>query len=496
MPDKYSGLSFLTPPQKTRAKKEDIVHVADVVRHGDKLIVPETMSYDNAINVLARQRDDEEQLISINEPVDCFPWEGALAFKKAIEQEFGYSGTISTPGFFGPNPPREIAIETGVDSKTLVPWGRFSFALGTEEEYLETTTAAKDGRMIFAVGGVVKKKWKATIHRLAERTREIVKADSIYRGQALRIAFTNSDGDTEHLPQPKFIDLRNVDLGEMVYTDELTQLIETNILTPLKHADALRAAKIPLKRGVLAAGPYGTGKSLLARAVAKVGTENGWTFVYIKDASELPQAIGFAKLYQPAVIFAEDVDRHVTGERTDKMDMILNTLDGIDSKHTEIMTVLTTNHLDQINRAMLRPGRLDVILNIVPPDAKAVERLVRVYARQGLAPDADLTRVGEVLAGYTPAIIREVVERAKLSTIGRTGAANAAIEAQDIEVSAATMVQQQNLLAKPEVPAANWGDELVTAVADRAYENLKTNGLGKQIAQSHQILENVYGPAR
>src|SRR5258706_10639826 len=156
-------------------KPEDVIHVAQIVRHGDKLVVPETMPLESAIKVLTVQMQDEEVIIAIEEAIDCFPWEGAIAFKKAIEQTFGYGGTVATPGFFGPKPPSEIAIETGVNTKVSCPWGRFRFALGTEQEWLGTGTSSRDGRLIFAVTGNVKKKWKSTILKLADLTREIVR---------------------------------------------------------------------------------------------------------------------------------------------------------------------------------------------------------------------------------------------------------------------------------------------------------------------------------
>lgn len=475
-----------------RTSSQDVVHTADIVRHGDKIVIPASMEYPVAIEIIERMMEDEDELIAFDEAIDCFPWEGAIAFKKALDMTFGFSGTIATPSWFGPIPPKEIAVETGIDTKVMVPWGRFTFALGTKEEYLQAGTTEKDGRVIFAVRGVIKKKWKSTIAELATLTREIFRKESIYRGKAVRINFTDDDNVVEQIPTPKFIDLRGVDLGEMVYTEELTRLIETNVMTPLRHTAAVRASKIPLKRGVLLAGPYGTGKSLLARAVAKVGTDNNWTFIYIKDAGELPHAIKFAVQYQPAVIFAEDVDRHVTGGRTAAMDQILNTLDGIDTKSSELMVVLTTNHLEQINKAMLRPGRLDVILNVVPPDAEAVERLVRVYARGKIDESTDLTRVGELMAGYTPAIIREVVERAKLATITRTGTADADIAGVDIETSAATMVQQQTLLADKPVEQASWADGMVRDVAGAVTGAVLAHELTKnQLKQVKEIHTSV-----
>ena len=480
-----------------RTKPEDVIHTAEVIRHGEKIIVPLTMEYPQAIGVLERLIKDENELISISEPIDCYPWEGAIAMKKALERMFGFGGTIATPSWFGPVPPKELAIETGPDTKVMAPWGRFGFALATSDsEWLGTGTAMKDGRTIFAMSGVVKKKWKATIAQLGDLVRKIVREESIYNGKALRIEFTDADGDDIEIPTPKFVDLRKANVGEMVYTKELESLIETNILTPLKHTKAVKAAGIPLKRGILLAGPYGTGKSLLARGIAKVGTENGWTFIYIKDAGELPRAIKFAAMYQPAVIFAEDVDRHMAGGRTEAMDEILNTLDGIDSKHMELMVVLTTNHLDQINSAMLRPGRLDVILNITTPDSEAVMRLIHVYGRGTIDQKTDLTKAGELLQGYTPAVIREVVERAKLVSIARTGQPGSTLIGADIETSALTMVQQQALLKKPDPVKESWHSGMVEEIADKVHTTMNGNGLGEMRREVNSTLQTTQRIAR
>lgn len=476
-----------------RQRAEDIIHTAQVVRHGDKLIVPQSMELKSAITVLTQQMKDEEEIIAINEVVDAFPWEGAIAFRKAIELTFGFGGTIGIQTFFGKIPPQEISVEVGVDKRVQVPWGRFRFALGGEGEWLSTGTDYREGRIVFCINGNVKKKWKATIAKLAELTRQLVDKESIYRGQAIRINFTNEESGLLPMPEPRFIDLSKVDVNELVYTQDLTQLIETNILTPIKHAAQCRAAGIPLKRGILAAGQYGTGKSLLARAVAKVATSNGWTFIYIKDASELPHALKFAQMYQPAVIFGEDVDRFMAGGRTAEMDTILNTLDGIDSKTSEIMVVLTTNHLEQINKAMLRPGRLDVVLNIVPPDAEAVQRLVRVYGRGLISDKTNLAEVGTLLAGQTPAVIREVVERSKLASISRTGKASSKIEGVDIEVAAKTMVQQQALLAPTPDKEPNVFELLATGIAVKTHEKMLDNGLGKGLKEVREIHDQIVG---
>lgn len=454
------------------------IHVAEVVRHGEKIVVPETLELLQAAEILKRQHEDEDTVIEFNYDIPVFPWEGGLALQQALKDVFGFAQALGS--WFGP--PREMAVEVAFGKTVRVPWGKFSLPISKDErEFVMTSTSYADGRVIFAIGGQAKRKWLPKIEKLVERVKEIVASAPLYKGKAFTINFSTN------IPEVKFLDQSGIDTSEIVFTKELTTLIDYNILTPLRHTEAVKAAGIPLKRGVLLAGAFGTGKSLLARGVSLEAVKNGWTFIYLKDAGELPTAIHFAKALQPAVIFAEDIDRQTAGERSEEMDEILNTLDGIDTKTTQIMVVLTTNYLENINQAMLRPGRLDVILKVTAPDAEAVTRLVKVYARGKLSPDADLTEAGKLLDGYTAAVIREVVERAKLMTINRTGSATAEMTAEDIIVSAKTIVQQQNLLKKPEAQPSSWHLGMIQAVAEKVTDTFKANGLGTMEAQVEEI---------
>jgi transitional endoplasmic reticulum ATPase len=89
----------------------------------------------------------------------------------------------------------------------------------------------------------------------------------------------------------------------------------------------------------------------------------------------------------------------------------------VDSKDSEIILVLTTNEVENIHQGMLRPGRLDAVIAVERPDAEAVTRLMRLYGRGLIDETEDLTRIGMELAGSTPAVVREVVERAKLTAL-------------------------------------------------------------------------------
>lgn len=445
--------------------------------------------------MLKRQIEQEEKVTGIDRTIPVFPWEGARALKKAMEEKFGIFTTQNIRTMFGEIPPKEITINTDFGKTEQVLWGHIQWPLaeknpfdpGHVKEYISTSVGVAKGRLVFKIEGQVKQKWMPEINALIKRVEEIISKESLYRGKAVRIAFTDADGELEMQPEPEFLDLSKFTTSDVVYSRDLEQLIDTYVMTPLKHTQACRDANIPLGRGILAAGPYGTGKSLLAQAVGKVGVENGWTFLYIKNAAELPHAIRFGAQYEPCVIFAEDIDRATEGEeRTEAIDEILNTLDGIDTKKNEIMVILTTNHLDTVNPAMRRPGRLDVVLNITAPDSEAATRLVHLYGRGLIAENTDLAEVGKILEGQTPAVIREVVERSKMAAIGRTGRPDSVVLAQDLRISAIAMVEQNKLLAPQKKDDKHWSKGLMDEIRNTVQDEVHGVDMEKTIVDGIQ----------
>jgi transitional endoplasmic reticulum ATPase len=299
----------------------------------------------------------------------------------------------------------------------------------------------------------VRQKSKPAVKALADLTRKLVRETSIYKGKALRMYFPdytqeNFDPSTD---MPKFIDLRSVNPKALIFGQAVQDQIDVSLLTPIRKTAIARAQRIPLKRGILLHGPWGVGKTLTAYVTAAICLEHGWTFIYLNEVEQLARAIPFARQYQPAVIFAEDLDR-VAETRDDVLNELLNTIDGVDSKSSEVMVVLTTNNLGHIDASMLRPGRLDAIIEVSPPDAEAAIRLVRLYAGPLIPEQANLYNVGLALDGKIPAVIREVVERSKLSAINRMSDADEQVElnATDLLIAARGMNEHLALL-KPVV---------------------------------------------
>lgn len=452
----------VTDTEKLAAMLATLVNGGDfkdveVLREGTQIILPAGMTYDQAIEWCARKRDEDERIIAVNEIVHAFPLDACSAFMKALQKVYGWTSLAPTPGFFGSRPPMMIGVEIDSQGHTVqVPWG--NIVVPSIDGKLRTGADVIDNKLVFVLSGEVKQKDVEKVRQLANLTRDLIKTESLYKGKAVRVKLRDWDPREPYDPRqgcPKFIDISKVREDELVLPASVMRQIDTTLFAPVEHTEMCRRARVPLKRGVLLHGTYGTGKTLTAYVTAKKAVENGWTFIYVEDTSQLEQAVYFAKNYAPAVIFAEDVDRVGETSDSDTLRGAGNVIDGVVMKNEEIIVVLTTNHINSVDQFMLRPGRLDAVIAVPPPDAESVERLIRLYARDLLDPQANLHKVGRMLDGQIPAVIREVVERSKLAAINRLGDAKVAanngsrwltITATDLEEASAGMIEHLKLL--------------------------------------------------
>jgi len=449
---KEQGMATATKKKKELTEEQIAEQLSEleVVRHGKKLVVPEDIEYATAIQALKLKIEEESQEISVDYNLECEVAEGMVAFLRVLEREYGFvSNTGIDMGFWGKQPPEYLGIETSPGKKETIPIGRLR--IPGIDGWLTPTYQKSKGRVVFRIVGEIKGMHRHKADHVVHLVKEECCRNSIYKGHAIMTSFPvieECDGLSDTFP--KFASLASVAPEEVVFAQDIDEQITVSLYMPIMRTQGCRDNGIPLKRGILLEGPYGVGKTLTAAATATLCKQHGWTFIYLKDVTRLAQAYSFAERYQPAVIFAEDVDQILkdSDRRDQEINNVLNALDGIDSRGMEVITVLTTNHLEKITRAMLRPGRLDTVVSVRPPDAEAAIRLVSLYAGNLMAEDADLTSAGQLLAGEIPALIREVVERSKLAALRRNG--DLKLHGEDIEVIARSMKSHMNLLKEQE----------------------------------------------
>jgi transitional endoplasmic reticulum ATPase len=469
--------------EEKRMSKNRFANTEVSLKHeGSQIILPaepHAMSLDEGMETLRRLKEENETIISVNEIVQALPFDGAHAFMHVMKNRYGWATPVPTKTFFGDVPPQTISLEISHGQTTQVIWGEFIIP-GIEGQ-LSTGATNQEGRYLFCMTGKVKKKYQAEIKALADGVREYVRQESIYKGKAIRLK-TDSDGELDVRTPPKFLDITGYKENELIFSEAVMNQIEANLFNRIENTAACRRFGIPLKSGLLFESSYGTGKTLTAYITAKKCERNGWTFILVDDVRAIKDALLFANLYAPAVVFAEDIDRVVTGERSSEMDDILNTLDGVVSKSSEIITVFTTNHVDKIHKALLRPGRLDTIIHVTPPDASAVDRLIRLYGRGCVSEKLDFSEVASTLAGCTPAVVRETVEKAKLFAVMRQPeATRLSVTASDLEEAARLMKHHLSYMAPKSEATPTVEHKLGSAMVDIIHTGLVGNGLAGKV---------------
>ena len=462
--------------------KKDKVETRTVVKvervKDDAIRIPEGMSLETLDKVIHARMEFENKTVAIAATIETpFIFEAAYALHAVLTERFGWTDLVDTPGFFGPEPPTMLSVPVGPGKPPVqVPWGRFK--LPGVDGYLESgaTRERRGGPLVFQISGEVKRRDEDKVNELVESIRKYVKEQSIYRNQAFAVALTDDDGNDLPLPQPKFLTLDPAVEAELILPESTEASVEANVFVFIEQTAMVRKQRIPLKRGILLAGEFGTGKTMVAHATASKAIRNGWTYIVCEKPDELAEVIRLARAYQPSVVFCEDIDRVMRGDdRSIGTDQILNVIDGVESKGTELMVVLTTNEIDKVTTAMLRPGRLDAVIHIGPPDAAAAERLMRQYGRGLIADDVRLTKAGKELEGNIPAVIREVVEKSKAYAI-REAARIAKAAGQALDINTPLSLTDEALYGAA-VEMREHRNRLAPKLADERSETVKAADL-------------------
>ncbi len=211
---------------------------------------------------------------------------------------------------------------------------------------------------------------------------------------------------------------------------ELSEAVEW----PLKFAELLQHAGVRPAKGILLSGQPGTGKTLLAKAVA---SQSGVNFISVKGPALLSKYVGesekgvreiFKKARQaaPCILFFDEIDALAPVRSAGASDshvsqrvisQLLTEMDGVEELKG-VLVVAATNRKDMLDPALLRPGRFDLLLEVPAPDVEARAQIFAVHLRgKPLAADIEMGDLATRADGFTGADIEAVCCRAGLLAV-------------------------------------------------------------------------------
>lgn len=392
------------------------VNANDAVRReGQTYIIPANATLGEAAQFLGKLAEENEKQTDFSRTYQARPWDGAYCGYKVMKEIFGavHHSHAMEQGFFGPVKvrPQMHTIHTAHNQTTQVPWGVFYLPGFKDCEFEFSARHDRQKGSLFAINVTGPKKYTKEIEGFFNLIEMALHEYSIYRGKAI-------DGNDP----AEFLNI-NIDPDRVVYTDDVEVQLRANVWSVMEDAEAQRAVGLPLRRSVLLHGPYGAGKSLFLGLTAQKAVESGWTYIRCRPGEDqYLDVLQTAALYAPAVVAFEDVDNLASADAS-AMDVakLLDAFDGVTAKGKEIIALLTTNHPEKIHKGMVRPGRLDAVIQISALDVRGVEKLVRSLVPEGsLSPEVDWTLVNEAMSGYVPAFIKEATDRSLRYAISRS----------------------------------------------------------------------------
>ncbi|MFC7534918.1 AAA family ATPase [Actinoplanes sp. GCM10030250] len=220
------------------------------------------------------------------------------------------------------------------------------------------------------------------------------------------------------------------DVGDMA---DVKQVLTESVLWPLTYPDTFARLGVSPPRGVLLYGPPGCGKTYLVKAIAGTGKAN---VLSVKGAELLSKWVGDseravrelfrrAREAAPTLVFLDEVDalaptrgQATDGGTTDRVvAALLTELDGVEDLRN-VVVIGATNRPDLIDPALLRPGRLERLIYVPPPDAEARTAILRASSRAVPLDEAvDLEKLGADLNGFSAADCAALVRESALAAM-------------------------------------------------------------------------------
>ena len=229
-----------------------------------------------------------------------------------------------------------------------------------------------------------------------------------------------------------YLEPPDVPWSEIGGLDDIKRELQEAVEWPMRFPDMYRQLGHAIPKGILLHGPSGTGKTLLAKAIA---TESEANFISVKGPELISKWIGEsergireifrrARQASPCIIFFDEVDSiapirgggmeggggHGSTERV--VSQLLTEMDGIQEMHG-VVVIAATNRVDIIDMALLRPGRFDKVIYVPNPDSKTRQKILEINTKgKPVSHDVDLKRLADMTDAFSGADVSAVANTA------------------------------------------------------------------------------------
>jgi len=229
-----------------------------------------------------------------------------------------------------------------------------------------------------------------------------------------------------------YLEPPDVPWSEIGGLDDIKRELQEAVEWPMRFPDMYRQLGHAIPKGILLHGPSGTGKTLLAKAIA---TESEANFISVKGPELISKWIGEsergireifrrARQASPCIIFFDEVDSiapirgggmeggggHGSTERV--VSQLLTEMDGIQEMHG-VVVIAATNRVDIIDMALLRPGRFDKVVYVPNPDSKTRQKILEINTKgKPVSHDVDLKRLADMTDAFSGADVSAVANTA------------------------------------------------------------------------------------
>jgi transitional endoplasmic reticulum ATPase len=323
------------------------------------------------------------------------------------------------------------------DIEKLISQAASDFRAGTESKARGDSAAARQSLLraaekLMLAAGMSSGRLRESRKKLAEEL--LAEANALKQSPLQQVHPVSSShpvsvGNDEQAATWLVSERPNVTFADVAGLEEVKEQIRLKLLYPFTHRDYAQQYGIQPGGGILLFGPPGTGKTLIARAVAG---EMEAAFFTIKPSEIMSQWVGVAeqniarlfaeaKNFPTSVIFIDEMEALAPKRRSSNstvmqrvVPQLLAELDGFEKRETALLFVGATNEPWAIDSAILRPGRLDRLIYVPPPDLPGRTRILELNLKNApVDPEISLDKIAAQAQGFSGADMNALARRVR-----------------------------------------------------------------------------------